>query len=373
MKSLNFWHLQSNYLVAVQNGDVDRCKALLAGGVDADQMFKINSQNIPAICIGVERGAYALVELLLRSGVAVNSRDSRGRTSLHVAIEMGYDAICQLLLQNRADPNAADNMLISPLHLAAKRGSSSQVSSLITFGADVNRKDRSGKSPLHCACTFPAANPEVVQLLVDSGAAVNDLDLSGYSPLLCALLNSKYDIVRILINHGANVDVMAGHGNTPLHITILSNHPTKWDFLDLLLKKECNMHQCNGLGQSPIHLACLKQDIDSLRILISAGANPNTVDRLGITPLGYCISNGMEKFAHLLIDGGGIEDLDKLNLTRMSAGFRKKLLQRFRNPPSLLEQSRRSLIGHLGPYYRDWANQYRDEVPKVLHPFMGFE
>lgn len=68
-----------------------------------------------------------IVELLLRSGVAVNSRDSRGRTSLHVAIEMGYDAISQLLLQHRADPNAADDMLVSPLHLAAKRGSLSKL------------------------------------------------------------------------------------------------------------------------------------------------------------------------------------------------------------------------------------------------------
>lgn len=126
------------------------------------------------------------------------------------------------------------------------------------------------------------------------------------------------------------------------------------------------------MGQSPTHLACLRQDMDSLRILMSAGANPNTEDRLGITPLAYCISNGMEKFAHLLIDGGGKEDLDKLKF-RISDSFRKNLLQRLHNPPSLLELSRRSLIQHIGPYYRDWVDQYRDNVPKSLHPFMKFE
>lgn len=62
------------------------------------------------------------VELLLRNGVAVNRRDSKGCTSLHVAVEMGYDSIVDLLLVNRADVNAADDQLVTPLHIAAKRG-----------------------------------------------------------------------------------------------------------------------------------------------------------------------------------------------------------------------------------------------------------
>jgi ankyrin repeat protein len=66
------------------------------------------------------------VELLLRSGVAVNRRDSRGYTSLHVAVEMGYDSIVDLLLGNRADVNAADDQMITPLHLGAKRGAFSK-------------------------------------------------------------------------------------------------------------------------------------------------------------------------------------------------------------------------------------------------------
>jgi len=63
-----------------------------------------------------------LVELLLRNGVAINRRDSKGNTSLHVAVEMGYESIVELLLLNKADVNAADNQLVTPIHTAAKRG-----------------------------------------------------------------------------------------------------------------------------------------------------------------------------------------------------------------------------------------------------------
>lgn len=66
------------------------------------------------------------VKLLLESGGAVNPRDSRGYTPLHVAVEMGYDNIVDLLIRNRADVNAADNQMITPLHIAAKRGAQSK-------------------------------------------------------------------------------------------------------------------------------------------------------------------------------------------------------------------------------------------------------
>jgi ankyrin repeat protein len=66
------------------------------------------------------------VELLLRNGVAINRRDSKGYTSLHVAVEMGYESIVDLLLHNNADVNAADNQMVTPLHIAAKRGTLSK-------------------------------------------------------------------------------------------------------------------------------------------------------------------------------------------------------------------------------------------------------
>ena len=50
--------------MAIQSSDIDRCKELLAAGADCDQTFLINSQNRPAICLGVERGAIQLGTLL---------------------------------------------------------------------------------------------------------------------------------------------------------------------------------------------------------------------------------------------------------------------------------------------------------------------
>lgn len=65
-RGLNSWQLNGNYLVAIQYGDVEQCAKLLAQGADADQTFKINSVMRPALCLGVERGAFALGKCFMK-------------------------------------------------------------------------------------------------------------------------------------------------------------------------------------------------------------------------------------------------------------------------------------------------------------------
>ena len=62
------------------------------------------------------------MELFIKNGSAINRRDSKGYTPLHVAAEMGFFSISKLLIENRADINAIDNVGVSPIHIAAKRG-----------------------------------------------------------------------------------------------------------------------------------------------------------------------------------------------------------------------------------------------------------
>jgi hypothetical protein len=51
------WEISSQMLAAIQCKNAEKCTALLAKGVDADQVFKISSVTKPAICLATERGA----------------------------------------------------------------------------------------------------------------------------------------------------------------------------------------------------------------------------------------------------------------------------------------------------------------------------
>jgi len=168
------------------------------------------------------------------------------------------------------------------------------------------------------------------------------------------------------------LDMIAKDGNAPIHNVILSNNPAKWKCLKFLLKNGCDINLLNQMGQSPIHLACLMSDIESIRILIRANANPNTVDRLGISPMAYCITNGFSQFVNLLIDGGATEDLSKLSLYRLKASFRNDLYERLSNPLSLKAIARNCLKTHLESNFEDWVLQNKSQLPRTLNPFVMY-
>jgi len=373
------WQIQSQLLVAIQYRDLDQCAKLLAAGADCDQIFKINCQNKPALCIAVERCAYKLVELLIKSGSAINRQDSMGSTPLHIAVEMGYESICELLIANRADINAMDNQGVTPLHVGAKRSSPALVQSLISSGADVNRKDHMGKTPFTSACSGPIVNLEIVQLLIKNGSHVDELDKTGYTPLTYLLHSPQfsYETLKNLVENGARVDVMTSEGEAPIHMTVLSNNPEKLKCLDLLLKYGSNVNLQTNNKRTALHLSVLKNDIASAKILIRANADVNTVDRLGSSPLSHALCSGYTDLIDLLIDGGanmGLDDATKCGgLDNLKAESKKIVINRLSNPRLLKEISRIRFTKRFGPYTADWLGQHGDQYPATLFPYLMFE
>lgn len=93
----------------------------------------------------------------------------------------------------------------SPLHIACMRGHHATVCHLIGNGANINDAcDNDGKSPLYLACEYGHVN--VVELLLQSKADVNLCDNDGASPLFIASQQGHDVIVNLLLNHGANVN-----------------------------------------------------------------------------------------------------------------------------------------------------------------------
>ncbi len=63
----------------------------------------------------------------------------------------------------------------------------------------------------------------------------------------------------------------------------------KWKCLDLILRSGCDVDLPTHENQTPLHLAVAMRDLGSVKILLRANANPNTIDRLGASPLDQAI------------------------------------------------------------------------------------
>lgn len=129
------------------------------------------------------------------------------------AIERSDDAQVATFLIQGADPNARREGLTA-LMLAAGRGDGAVARALIARGADVLAVEpRAGNSVLHVACQGGSA--EVVGLLLNKGAFVNAICVAtGHTPLMDALWYKWPDIVRLLLEHKAALNLTTHYGFT---------------------------------------------------------------------------------------------------------------------------------------------------------------
>ncbi|WP_353272525.1 ankyrin repeat domain-containing protein [Wolbachia endosymbiont (group A) of Urophora cardui] len=132
---------------------------------------------------------------------------------------------------------------------------------------------------------------------------INTLDEYGYSPLRVAIENSNLQIVKYLIENGADLDIKYEKGLTPLHFAAL--------FGDLELarylvdEKDCSFNVLDKYGKSPLHIASENGRIELVKYLVGEKkANINVLDNQHMAPLHFVAENGNLELAKYLIEKG---------------------------------------------------------------------
>ena len=268
---------------AVREGDHRAVRTLLQGDVDvnAPQVY-----GATALAWAADQNDLEMVELLMDAGARVNRADVYGVTPLSLACTNGNDAMVQKLLQAGANPNAAQVTGETPIMTCARTGSTEAVKSLLVFGADVNATEAErGQTALMWATA--QKHPAVVGALVEHGADLNarSATLPLYTPKIIDKSVALYDFY----NENVYFPKVRG-GFTPL---MFAAQAGDLDSVRILLAAGASIEDATPDDGSPLVLASSNGQQEVALFLLEKGANPKATDGYGLTAMHWALQEGI--------------------------------------------------------------------------------
>lgn len=373
-------------LEAARQGDKEAVRALLKQGADVNAA---EGDGTTALHWAARAGDAALVQMLLYAGANVKATTRLGAyTPLMMAAQAGHSAAVAALLTGGSDVKATSTTGTTPLMFAAQSGDPRTVTMLVEGGSDVNARETAmGQTPLMFAAAYNRV--DVVTLLLARGADIKAtskvVDLTklsspeeeffrqraaqrtgaqangprppdvpgvtrqfrynelvgtsgGFSPLHFAVRQGHTDVVKALVEAGADVNqVNPGDKSTPLVVAVVNGH---FDIGKYLLDKGADPNLASDNGVAPLYAtinvqwapkalypqprAYLQQQLtylDFMKVLLEKGANPNQrlmrkvwysgynfdlagVDEIGATPFWRAAYGGDVEAMKLLVAHG---------------------------------------------------------------------
>jgi WD40 repeat protein/ankyrin repeat protein/serine/threonine protein kinase len=219
-----------------------------------------------------------VVRLLIKSGAELETKTNWGATALSLAAIKGNEAIVKILLDANADKEARENHGNTPLQSAVVGKHATVVRLLLGQKADIDARDNIGMTALHLAC-LGTGDASCVRCLLDAGASTELKDKRGYTALHYAAGFGNGPITRLLLNRGAKPNSVDAGRDTPLHVVVLHPEQTNLEVVRALLSAGADPNVENRRGTTPFQYACLLSDLSVVRLMLEYHADAAARDK----------------------------------------------------------------------------------------------
>ncbi|KAG6038085.1 hypothetical protein E4U41_004572 [Claviceps citrina] len=273
---------------AVRAGDHKLVMQLLDRGVSPDTGMEMHALNEAILNQDAES-----IRLLLLYGADPNATDKDGLSPLAAAAEKSYLDGAIALLKYGANPNVPLGPDVDPpLSVAAVANNVRLTHALLMYGASVNQSTPSRNTVLIGAINKKAPK-SLIDMLLNYGAGPNEKNGEGKTALFEAITSARVDIVNSLIEHGANTNLPG-----PKHLLWPATYQAPC--LQALLDNGADPKKCPGI----MELATSINNIDSVRLLLKTGVDPNAKKDGVYTPLCSSIRDNRKDIFDLLLRSG---------------------------------------------------------------------
>jgi len=342
-------------MTAARTGKIDAVKALLDRGADVNAKENVHGQT--ALMWAVVEGHIEMVKFLLAHGADVNAHTNvtvpkgeyvpakaggaagvniirqralptadGGMTPLLFAVRDGNFEMTKLLLDQGADLKWSSGNRTSPLLIALLNGNVGLASYLLEKGADPNAADAYGRAALFAAIDLRNFNHEkygdmptdgrdpmdLIKALLKKGADPNMktdtvpvhglmqfdgswVNFDGQTPFVRAALSGDIEVMRLLLEYGADPNIATTQGSTALMAasginwipgqTFSHDEADYIEAVKLCLVRGADVNATNSLGMMAMHGAANRGWESIIQILADHGSKLDVKDSGGRTPM----------------------------------------------------------------------------------------
>ena len=290
------------------------------------------------IADAAEGGDKTALQSLLDHNADVNAAQLDGATAIHWAAYRNDLAMADLLIAAHANLKAANREGSTPLALASLNGSAAMIDKLLKAGADANEKGPHGETALMFASRN--GNVEAIKILLDHKADVNAKEaLRGTTALMWAAEQGHAAAAKVLIDHGAMVGAVSSpdsKGGTaylapPIQSRLRSAQGAgglgtrgtgarSGGGRQLVAAADAGedvvavadaaaaaaafgrQQNTDGGGLTALVYAARQGNLETVKVLVDAGADVNQTTKYGWTPLLTATQNRNYKIAQVLLE-----------------------------------------------------------------------
>lgn len=247
-----------------------------------------------ALGTALGRGDFGLASRLVELGAKADLDLEPGVPWLARATQEADWKTFGFLLAAGADPNRTEPSGLTPLAISVDRQDGERVGALVAAGARADVTGASGEPLLLEA--IGRGDHDLSDTLLTAGAQANAVGVSGQTALLAAVRGGSAALVELLLSHGADPNLAGQDRQTPLAIAADSG--------DVGLMQTLIEAGADANEPQLIRSALERRDLPAFRLLLKAGADPNTTLKGRQSLLDGAIEVGSVTMARSLLEAG---------------------------------------------------------------------
>ena len=306
---------------------IEVAKLLIEAGSSIDA---VDYEGVTALVMATRIKHFEMANFLVEAGADPTIIPADGRSVLQHAAQATETDLCRKLIAAGANPCLVDEDGVTPLMMIASGGhfttdkqACETLELLLEYDQESLLDTDNLEKLINRAAAFGAV--EFAKILISHGAKVDVPSSSGFLPIHWAARNKKTEIIPLLttdkaqpdiwvayylddkelfhklIAEGADVDQLYDLGRTML------NHAAwggKSDWAKLFLEAGANINAAGQDGNTALYISCATEKEEVVKILLAKGADPNIASDKLLTPLHIAAINDFDQIIAMLLNAG---------------------------------------------------------------------